>query len=235
MQYYIIHNNEQFGPLEIEELPNYGLNPSSMIWTAGMPKWVPAISVEEIRKFMENNIVTENSKYFIIVNNKQSGPYSIHELKLQNLSPETLVWKEDMPEWIQAQKIDELKQLFITNTPPPHIPPHTQTQVNYQPHNSYNTPNHFLLQQINDMRTWSIVMIVLGFLVSCLGGIFAIVAYSKANNARDFFNREMPLQAENSYTNAKTWFIVACVITGIGLISNIIGLISNIVNIASLW
>ena len=115
MQYYIIHNNEQFGPLEIEELTNYGLNHNSMVWTAGMSQWMPANSVEEIRNFIESNTTNDNTKYFIIINNNQSGPFSIHELELQNISPDTLVWKEDMPNWTQAQIVSELKHLFKKN------------------------------------------------------------------------------------------------------------------------
>ena len=52
-------------------------------------------------------------KYFIVENNKQSGPFSIYELKDKGITSETLVWA----------KVDELRAfLFNTkdaSTPPP--------------------------------------------------------------------------------------------------------------------
>lgn len=48
MNYYIICNGRQIGPVPKEELLNYGLTPNSMIWTEGMPNWVSAYTVPEL-------------------------------------------------------------------------------------------------------------------------------------------------------------------------------------------
>ena len=62
-------------------------------------------------------------KYFIVENNKQSGPFSIYELKDKGITSETLVWGEGMTDWTPAWKVDELRAfLFNTkdaSTPPP--------------------------------------------------------------------------------------------------------------------
>lgn len=62
-------------------------------------------------------------KYFIVENNKQSGPFSIYELKDKGITSETLVWAEGMTDWTPAWKVDELRAfLFNTkdaSTPPP--------------------------------------------------------------------------------------------------------------------
>lgn len=62
-------------------------------------------------------------KYFIVENNKQSGPFSIYELKDKGITSETLVWAEGMTGWTPAWKVDELRAfLFNTkdaSTPPP--------------------------------------------------------------------------------------------------------------------
>lgn len=62
-------------------------------------------------------------KYFIVENNKQSGPFSIYELKDKGITSETLVWAEGMTNWTPAWKVDELRAfLFNTkdaSTPPP--------------------------------------------------------------------------------------------------------------------
>ncbi len=62
-------------------------------------------------------------KFFIVENNKQSGPFSIYELKDKGITSETLVWAEGMTDWTPAWKVDELRAfLFNTkdaSTPPP--------------------------------------------------------------------------------------------------------------------
>ena len=62
---------------------------------------------------------------FIIVNDQQQGPFTIDELKLRGIAPDTLVWAEGMPQWTSASQVDELKTIFQneaagnTATPPP--------------------------------------------------------------------------------------------------------------------
>lgn len=66
--------------------------------------------------------------YFIIVNDQQQGPFTIDELKLRGIAPDTLVWAEGMPQWTPASQVDELKTIFqneaggSTATPPPPPP-----------------------------------------------------------------------------------------------------------------
>lgn len=53
MKYYIFHNNENHGPLEIQEMKEYGLNPASRVWAAGWPDWKNAGDVPEIQAYLE--------------------------------------------------------------------------------------------------------------------------------------------------------------------------------------
>lgn len=48
MNWYIIHNNKQVGPLAKNQLPEYGLNPQSIVWHEGMADWLPAAEVPEL-------------------------------------------------------------------------------------------------------------------------------------------------------------------------------------------
>src|ERR1051325_8908101 len=57
-------------------------------------------------------------KYFLHVNNKQQGPFSLEELKQKNISKDAPVWFEGQPDWKPAGEITELKALF-TAVPPP--------------------------------------------------------------------------------------------------------------------
>lgn len=65
-------------------------------------------------------------EFFIIKNNIQQGPFSLEELRSQNITSDTLVWAEGMAQWTPAWKVEELKPLFygdLSNseraTPPP--------------------------------------------------------------------------------------------------------------------
>lgn len=57
MNYFIIYNGQQVGPMPKEQLINYGLTPSSMIWTEGRTNWAPAYTYPEL-----NDILQEQRK-----------------------------------------------------------------------------------------------------------------------------------------------------------------------------
>ncbi|RWX00328.1 SPFH domain-containing protein [Flavobacterium cerinum] len=62
------------------------------------------------------------AKYFIALNNQQSGPFSLIQLiemtKTGQLTKETLVWSHGMTGWENAETVTELQNIF-TQTPPP--------------------------------------------------------------------------------------------------------------------
>lgn len=51
MKYYILYNDENHGPLSIEEMEEYDLNPSSRVWAPGWASWKDASEVEEIMAY----------------------------------------------------------------------------------------------------------------------------------------------------------------------------------------
>lgn len=58
------------------------------------------------------------SKYYYSQGGVSKGPYTIDELLSENISENTLVWREDLTDWIRAGDITELKGL-IKKSPPP--------------------------------------------------------------------------------------------------------------------
>ena len=56
--------------------------------------------------------------YFINNGNENGGPFTIEELKLQDISRATLVWYNGMDEWKYAGEIAELQFLFQVVPPP---------------------------------------------------------------------------------------------------------------------
>ena len=64
--------------------------------------------------------------YYYLLNRIKKGPVSLEELKELKLEKNTLVWKEGLTDWTNANNLDELKELFKVSpppVPPPPIPP----------------------------------------------------------------------------------------------------------------
>lgn len=55
MNFFIIYNGQQLGPIPKDQLKNYGLNPNTMVWTEGMLNWAPAYSVPELKDILQPN------------------------------------------------------------------------------------------------------------------------------------------------------------------------------------
>ena len=77
--------------------------------------------------------------YFIQIDNSQQGPFNFEDLKSKQISKDTFVWLEGIEDWKKAGEIEELKQLFISSTPPPF----KQTVKNPPPFQKSKTPPPF--------------------------------------------------------------------------------------------
>ena len=51
-------------------------------------------------------------EYFIINENKKSGPFNLNKIKQEYLFNDTLVWHEGLDNWVLASEIKELKNLI---------------------------------------------------------------------------------------------------------------------------
>ena len=64
---------------------------------------------------------------FVLVNNKQEGPFNVMQMTtlVQNgqITKDSMVWKEGMPQWGKAEDLPELANLFKGSAPPPPPPP----------------------------------------------------------------------------------------------------------------
>lgn len=64
--------------------------------------------------------------FHVVVNGQQAGPFDMGALQQQvasgQLTPQTMVWKAGLANWIPASQAPELASLF-QQTPPPIAPP----------------------------------------------------------------------------------------------------------------
>lgn len=52
-------------------------------------------------------------EWFIFINGIQQGPYTLLELRHHDdVTPDTLVWKEGFVDWIPIRNVPELKEIF---------------------------------------------------------------------------------------------------------------------------
>lgn len=61
-------------------------------------------------------------KYYIVVNKERKGPYSIEQLKLMKIQPNTKVWRKGMDDWTSVSDVPELKTLLNKNNELQEIP-----------------------------------------------------------------------------------------------------------------
>src|SRR5690349_7425850 len=75
--------------------------------------------------------------WFIRHNNQSIGPYTIEELKNLAVTKDDYIWKEGMTDWIQVKSVQELKDHFINQTPPPF-----STQPSFTNHTTQSEKNN---------------------------------------------------------------------------------------------
>ncbi len=75
-------------------------------------------------------------KYFYTFEGNKIGPFSLEEMKSQNLTRETKVWFFGLDNWTPLSEVDELKS--ITNS----IPPQLKVAKSIEIQNNNNSKNN---------------------------------------------------------------------------------------------
>jgi hypothetical protein len=58
----------------------------------------------------------------------QQGPFTLEELQAKNITAETPVWYEGLPDWTTAGQVEELKAILVHTPPPFHAVPVTPVE-----------------------------------------------------------------------------------------------------------
>jgi hypothetical protein len=117
-------------------------------------------------------------KYYYLEGTQQHGPFDIQELKQKNISKSTLIWYEGIENWSSADRIEELRGLFVSIPPPPPPPVKVeQTSVSSLNYNRYKPET----RQSNGNRKLLIVFLLL-FVLLILGFILYAPSFSDSGN-----------------------------------------------------
>ena len=57
-------------------------------------------------------------KYYFFDGTAQQGPFTFEELRVKNITPQTSIWFDPMPQWKPAGEIEELRSIFNTTAAP---------------------------------------------------------------------------------------------------------------------
>ena len=184
-------------------------------------------------------------EYYIVVDDNRVGPLSFTQLSERGIEPSTLVWTAGMADWSRADTVPELAPLLANRTgidetesafgayARPVEPPVNQYQQ--QQYGAYGNPNQgqgYANPPVN-WKTLAIVATVVGFLFSCIGGIVGCFAISNASKAENAMRYNDTFTAQSAWSTCKTLCIVSFVLSGLGLIINILSIL-KVFSIASL-
>jgi hypothetical protein len=132
-KFFILVEGQPSGPLSIDDLRQQiekrQFIRSSLVWKEGMQQWAPAETIPELTNIFPvippppPPQIAPSIRYYIAVNGYPDGPFTTDEVKQKfqsgQISQSTLVWKEDMPQWVAIGNIPELGALFTTTGTPP--------------------------------------------------------------------------------------------------------------------
>ena len=192
-------------------------------------------------------------EYFAIINGAQAGPMSKAQLALAGITPQTMVWRQGLQDWVKAETLPELNDVFMEDSafggyarPEEQLNPYANDDrpVSPAPYNNYSDqpkrPNPYNPygnggQPIahTNWLPWAIVGTILGTAFSCIGMIFGIIGIVKANKANGFYQNGLGAEGDVANSSAKVMTILALVLGGIGLVMMITGATTKLLQFAT--
>lgn len=230
MQYFIIIDGKQVGPLPKEALLGQGLTPSTPVWREGMPAWETAANLAELSDLFEESAF---------------GTYA----QQQPQETQHPYGQQQQPYGQQPYGQQPYGQQPYGQHPygqqPYGQPPYGQQgygqqgygqqpygQPNYNAQNTGNDPygRRFPRPVPTNWMPWAIVATVCGFLFSCIGMIFGIIAINAASKANNAYAVGDDVTGDASNSTAKTMTIIGLAISALGLlfVGSYVSVISNL-------
>lgn len=237
-EYYIVEDGERRGPFSIDTLKSRGLGRETLVWRQGLTEWTRADQLPELTDlfaaeesafgtYAEAQPQPQTEPYFAMLGNTRIGPLMPQELAAHGITAETPVWRNGMAEWMPASTQPELMQAIsmrqAAQAPPApgYGQPYGQPSYTQSSYSQSTYGSQYPVQHQNWL-TWAIIGTVVGFLFSCIGGIFGIIGIVQANKANNEFAIGNEIGGNQANSSAKTMTIISLVFGGLGLISNII-------------
>lgn len=188
-------------------------------------------------------------EYFVIINGVQAGPFPKDRLATAGLQPDSFVWRQGLPDWVKAESLPELADIFMNDSAfggyarpeetvnpyagqypygqrPPYGGPQPPYSQHPDPYSIYGRDPQPI--QHTNWLPWAIIGTIFGALFSCIGMIFGIIGITKANAANRFYNEGFEENGNMSNSSARTMTIIALVLGGIGFVLTVTGVTSDL-------
>lgn len=153
-------------------------------------------------------------QYFTTDGDRNFGPFTLEELKNQELKPDTKVWYNGLENWTPASQLEELKPLFEFMPP---LPPNEAVKiepevVRTEQQESAEPEQKKVIPPMPD--TWLVWSILATVLCCQLIGIVGIVYAAQVESE---YRRGNYDKAQEYSNNARLWTIISFAL-GLGVI-----------------
>lgn len=160
------------------------------------------------------------TKYYYIddATKRQCGPIVLSELASHNISPNTMVWRAGMADWVRAGSVEELAYLFNKNIPiPPAQKPNPNKSLEPNTYSNYQQQKESDSAKWNDVipmpKNWLVESILLSILCCSpisVVGIFYAAKVESRYYAKDYSGAVKAAQNAKIWTLAGIAFIPVC-------------------------
>ena len=123
--YYIDATGKQQGPLKINQLTGRNITAQTQVWYESLTKWVTAAEVPALSGIISSASTAAPAQaathqtgwehvgfYYIDGSGTQQGPFKLNQLAGKNITAQTQIWYETLPNWTVAGQIPVLKQII---------------------------------------------------------------------------------------------------------------------------
>ena len=136
-------------------------------------------------------------KYFLYDGNEQKGPFDLDELKAKNISSETPIWYDGIPDWTTANKVEELKEILKQSTPPPfekkqNIPP----PIKKHQHSFASTESFQNDKKKSSFKKRTKLLIIISSSVVVIAALVFIILFNQYNQKQELLEKEAIHQKE---------------------------------------
>lgn len=156
------------------------------------------------------------AQYYYTDGSERYGPFTFEQLRERNITPETLVWKEGMADWLPARQVPDLQSLHASTA--------ESFAASPPPFTSTGTVNPGL-----PPKNWLVESILVTILCCLPLGIVGIINATKVESLWNSGQRDASLKASQEAGKwVKIAFFSGIVVMGLYILLMIFGVVAGI-------
>ena len=113
-------------------------------------------------------------KYFYSNGQDKEGPFTIEELKIEDIKPDTLIWHEGLEDWTPAIDIEEVKLILELNPPDVSSKDDIIVEINKNILDEKSSKSTYTVGMKVASQGWIIAGFIFAFMGGYLGAIIGL-------------------------------------------------------------